>query len=295
MNEHGLPLDGLDPVGLGRFHHPGGHGAVHLQVGGGDRHARPIISHDDSPHAFTQIAQIPGNSQNGHDLGRHRNIEVRLHQEAVAAAAHTDDDVPQSLAAIIQNPAHADVGRVDVEPFATRQTQPGFVVVVALVLHARGQSHHGQIVGVHDRVDIAGEAQGILGEGDALGQSAPGGRPLDPHSGAARGLTDGGRGRFAPLGQPLHQADGGGGLALAQRRGGDGRDIHILAVGARGQPCQHSPVVHLAHEFPVGQKLVILKPEFASQAAYGLHTGFRVLRDFPVGKLLGVQHHQASP
>jgi hypothetical protein len=31
------------------------------------------------------------------------------------------------------------------------------VVVVALVLHAGGHGHHGQVVGVHDVVDVAGQ------------------------------------------------------------------------------------------------------------------------------------------
>ena len=88
------------------------------------------------------------------------------------------------------------------------------VVVVELVLDAAGQGHHGQVVGVGDGVDVAGQAQAEIGQGDALGQTAAGGGALDVEGRTAGGLADGADDLLADLAESFDQAHGGGGLAL---------------------------------------------------------------------------------
>jgi hypothetical protein len=73
------------------------------------------------------------------------------------------------------------------------------VVVVSLVLHAGGQGDHGQVVGVHHGVDVAGQPQRKLGKRNALGQPAAGRRTLDVHGRPARGLANAGHHLLAPL------------------------------------------------------------------------------------------------
>ena len=58
------------------------------------------------------------------------------------------------------------------------------------MLHPRGQGHHGQVVGVGDGVDVAGEPDGEGRQRDALGQAAAGRRALDVEGRAAAGLAD---------------------------------------------------------------------------------------------------------
>ena len=47
MHEHGLALDGLHQGGIEGADHPGGHGAGHFQVVGGDGRAALGVGHDD--------------------------------------------------------------------------------------------------------------------------------------------------------------------------------------------------------------------------------------------------------
>jgi hypothetical protein len=99
------------------------------------------------------------------------------------------------------------------------------------VLHAGGHGHHGQVVGVHDVVDVAGEAQGEFGHGDQQGVAAAGRGTLDVHGGAAGGLTQGAAHVDAAFAEAFHQAAGGGGFAFTQGGRGNGGDFDVLAVG----------------------------------------------------------------
>ena len=294
VDKHGLAFDGLDEVGVHRFRHPGGHGAVHLQIGGGHGLAVPVPREDDPAHAPAQVFEILGYSQNGHDFGRNGDIKARAHHEAVGLSPHpinADDHVAQGLTAEIHHPAHVHAGGIDVEAFHAGEPQQGFVVVVALVLHPRRQGDHGQIVRVHHRVDVAREAERILGQRDALGKSAPGGRTLDAHRRPARRLANGRGAAPAAPPQPLHKPDGGGGLALTKRRRRDRGDVHILAVRVAFKAGKHGTVVDFAHVVAVGQKLAFFQAEFPAQGGNGFHPAFGVPGDFPVRMLFRVQSH----
>ena len=274
MHQYGLAFNGLNQIGFDRFHQPGGHGPGHFQVRRGHGIAVAVQGQHHPPHTFAQIAQITGHGENGHNLRGHGNVKMRTHHETVVATAvalNADDHVAQGLGAEIHNPARAHPRGVHVQAAHARKTRQGGVVVIALVLHARGQGGHGQIVGRAHGMDVAGEIERIRRQRDALGQAAACGRALHAHSGAARGLADGRRGAQSAPGQPLDQADGGGGFALAQRRGRDGRDVHVFAVGPPGQAFQHGLLLDFTHIVPIGQQLRGFQAHFSGQGFHGLH------------------------
>ncbi len=137
----------------------GRHGIADFQITAGDRFAALVKSHGDVVNAFFQVGQIGGHGQNGHQLGTHGDAEFALHGESIGAAADADDDVSQGLGAEVNDPAHFHAGGVNVQTAHFGQSGKLLVIVVSLVLHAGGQRHHGQVVGVHDIVDVAGQAQ----------------------------------------------------------------------------------------------------------------------------------------
>ena len=196
MHQYGLAFNGLNQIGFDRFHQPGGHGPGHFQIRRGHGIAVAVQGQHHPPHALSQVAQIARHGENGHDFRGHGNVEMRAHHETVITAAvalNADDHVTQSLGAEIHNPARAHPRGVHVQTAHARKTRQGGVVVIALVLHARGQSGHGQIVGRAHGMDVSGEIERIRRQRDALGQAAPGGRAFHAHGRAARGLADGRR------------------------------------------------------------------------------------------------------
>ncbi len=68
MHKDGLAFQSLDQIGLQGFDHPGGHGAVHTQIGSGDRGAVPAVGNHNTAHTLAQISQIARDSQYGHDF-----------------------------------------------------------------------------------------------------------------------------------------------------------------------------------------------------------------------------------
>lgn len=172
------------------FHHPCGHRAVHFEIGGGHGFAVAVVGHDDLAHALPEVLQILGDGENGHDFGRHGDVKAGTHHEPVGApvgAVHADDDVAQGLAAEIHDPAHVHIGGVDVQAGHPRQLEQLFIIIIPLMLHTGSQRHHGEVMGVHHRVDIAGKTQGILRQRDALGKPAAAAEPFTPIVGPPEG------------------------------------------------------------------------------------------------------------
>ena len=289
MDEHGLVLHGVAHGGVDAVAHPGGHGAGDLQVLGGHGLALAVVSHHDLADPLPQILQVLGHGQNGHQLGAHGDAELGLHQIAVLVAAHADDDVAQALGAEVQHPAHLHPLGVDVEALQAPLGQL-LVVVVALVLHTGVQRHHGQVVGVHDVVDVAGEAQGELGHGHQQGVSAAGGGALDVHGGSAGGLAQAAAHVLADLAQTLDEAQGDGGFTLAQGGGGDGGDFDKLAVGLVLQAVHDLDKVQLGR-LAVGDDLVGLQTHLLPELLHGGQGTLRLLGDLPVLIDCGVQGH----
>ncbi len=66
------------------------------------------------------------------------------------------------------------------------------------MLHPGVHGNHCQVVGVHDVVDVTGEAEGELGHRDQQGVAATGSGTLDVHGRAAGGLAQAAADILAP-------------------------------------------------------------------------------------------------
>jgi len=87
-------------------------------------------------------------------------------------------------------------------------------------------------VGSGDGVHVAGQVEVEQLHRDDLAVAAAGGAALDPEGRTHGGLADGDGGLLADVAEALAEADGRGGLALAERRGGDGRDDDVARLRA---------------------------------------------------------------
>ena len=287
MYEAGLPLDGLEQVGVDGVAHPRGHRARHFEVFGGDRIALLVVGDHDLAHAPPKVRHVAEDREDRHHLRGHRDVEARRHHEAVLLASDADDDVAQGLSAEVDHPAHLHPVGVDVESPQVSLGEPR-VAVVELVLHARGERDHAEVVGVDERVDVAGETERELGERNALREAAARRRSLDVEGRPAGGLADAGGDVATALADALQQSHGGGRLAFAQRRGIDRGDLDELAVRASFETTQHARVVHFRNVPAVGNQLVAGDAELFRELLGGLHSGLGRLRDFPIGVLSGV-------
>ena len=282
VHEDGLLLDALHQGGVDGGDHPGHHGVAHFQVAGGDRVALLVVSYDDFVQPFLEVRQAVENGQDGHDFRGHGDAGFGLHHEAVGlGGAHADDHVPQGLGAEVQDPAHFDVAGVDVQALQVPFGQLG-VVIVELMLHPGGHRHHGQVVGVHDVVDVAGEAQGELGHGDQQRDAAAGRGALDVHGGAAGRLAEGAAHVLLAGAQALDQAHGGGGFAFSQGSGGDGGDFDVLAVRFVFQALQALHVIDAADFLAVGDALVFGDFQLIAHRVKGNHLRFGDFSNLPV-------------
>ena len=108
------------------------------------------------------------------------------------------------LGAKIHDPAHLHARGVNVQAAHFAELGQLLVAIISFVLHARGERHHGQVVGVGNVVDVAGEAERKLRHGDQQGVPAARRRPLDIHGGPAGRLTQAAPHILAPLAQTLH-------------------------------------------------------------------------------------------
>ena len=168
-----------------------------------------------------------------------------LHLEAVErAAAEADLHVAQALRAEVDRPAHLHALGVDVEALQAARGEPG-IVVVALVLHAAVERHHREVVRVRDRVDVAGEAEREVRERNDLREAAARRAAFDVERGAAGRLAYAADHLLAEAPQPLHEAERGGGLALAERGRRDRRHVDVLRALLLAKALQHLRHVHL--------------------------------------------------
>ena len=260
----------------------------------GNRFAALVKGHGDVVDALFQVGQIGGHGQNGHQLGAHGNAELGLHGVAVGAAADADDDVAQGLGAEVDDPADLNAGGVDIQTAHSGQTGQLLVIVVSFMLHTGGHGHHAQVVGVHDVVDVAGQAQGELGHGDQQGVSAAGRRAFDVHGGAAGGLTQGAADVFAACAQAFDQTQGGGAFAFTQGGRGDGGDFNVFAVRFVFQPVDDLQEVQFG-QTAHGQHFVLFKTQFFSPLFRRGHVFFRFFGNLPVGHFCRIVSHRSIP
>jgi len=149
-------------------------------------------------------------------------------------------------------------------------------------LHARGQRDHAQVVGVHDGVDVTGQAQAEGRERDALREATAGGGALDVHGRAAGGLTDGAGHAQAALAHALDEPHRARGLTLAERGRRDRRHVDVLTVRLVLQAVHRQVEVHLAVVVAVGQELFLLETEDLTELVDGLHVFLGRCGDLPV-------------
>ena len=291
VDQHRLMLHRVAQGGVDGIAHPRRHGARYLQILRGDGTALFVVGQHDIPDAAAQIGQIPRHGQDGHQFGADGDVGAGVHGVAVHFPVAADVHFPQRLTAEVQHEAPLHPRRVDVQTAQATLGQLG-VVVVALVLHPGVQRRHRQIVGVHNVVDVAGKAQRELGHGDQQGVAAAGSGTLDVHGGAAGGLAQTAAHIFAQTAQALYEAQGRGGLALAQRRGGDGGDLDIPAVRPVPQALHDAQEIQLGR-FAVGDQLIRQQPQLLTEKFHRRQRPFRCCADLPVPVNSRVQHDPA--
>ena len=109
------------------------------------------------------------------------------------------------------------------------------VLLRELVEHAGVDRGGEKVVGDADGVDVAGEVEVHLLHGDDLGIAAAGGAALDAEGGTHGGLADARDAILVEMrAHRLREADGGGGLALAEGGGVDAGDDDVVPLAALG-------------------------------------------------------------
>ena len=222
-------LQGLDQVGLQSVLQQGGHGALGLQVMGGDGLAVIGVGHDHPAQLLLQVGDAGGQAQHGHDLAGHGDLKAVLTGHALGLASQAVHDVAQLAVVHVHRALPGDLLDIDAQ---------GIALLDMVVQHG---GH--QVVRRADGVEVAGEVEVDVLHGHHLGPAAAGRTALDAEHRAQGGLTQGDHGLLAQLPQAVRQPYGGGGLALARRGGGDGGDQDQLAVLSLGLVEQL--VVHL--------------------------------------------------
>ena len=220
VDERGTALERLQQVRLEGVAQQHGHGTRHVDVLGRDRLAVGGRREDDPAEPRAQVLQVRGEGEDGHDLGRDRDDELGLARDAVLATAEPDDDVAKRAVADIEDARPEDRLGIDAER----------VLVVQAVVEERAR----QVVGRADGVDVAGEVEVEVLHRDDLAVASAGGAALDPEDRTERWLADAHGGLVADRIEALGQADGRRGLALAERRRGDGGHHDVLAARALG-------------------------------------------------------------
>ena len=173
------------------------------------------------PRRGPQVVERGGEGQDRHHLGRRRDVEAGLADHAVGLVAEADDDVAQRPVVDVEDPPPRDVVLVEVQ---------GVALVEVAVEHRRQQ-----VVGRRDGVEVAGQVQVELLHRDDLAVATAGGAALDAERRAHRGLAQADHRLAADAGHRLAETDGGGRLALAERRRRDRRDDDVLGQRAVGE------------------------------------------------------------
>ena len=215
VHERRRALERLHQVGLERVLQQRAHRALGMQIVRGDGFVVVGVADDDAPQALLEIGDGGCQAEDGHDLGRHRDVEAVLARHAVRLAAQAVDDVAQLAIVHVDDTLPGNLAHVDAE----------FVAVVDMRVEERRE----QVVRRADGVEVAGEVEVDVLHRDNLGVSAAGGAALDAEHRPEGRLAQRHHDVLAATRQRVSQADRGGGLALARRRGIDGRHQDELA------------------------------------------------------------------
>ena len=216
MDEGRGALQGRDQGGLQSVLQQGGHGALGLQVMGGDGLAVIGVGHDHPAQLLLQVGDAGGQAQHGHDLAGHGDLKAVLTGHALGLASQAVHDVAQLAVVHVHRALPGDLLDIDAQ---------GIALLDMVVQHG---GH--QVVRRADGVEVAGEVEVDVLHGDHLGIPAASGPSFDAEHRAQRGLPQSGDGLLANLAQAVGQTHRRGGLALAGGGGGDGGHQDQLAV-----------------------------------------------------------------
>ena len=189
VHEAGLPLERLNQVRFQRLLENHGHRARSLEVIGRDRLALVRVANGDRAETPTEVMDVPGHGDDGHDLRGRRDVESRLTRIAVGPPAEPHGDLPQRPVVHVQAAPPADRQRVDAEPVP--------------VQHVRLEGGGEEVVRSPDRMDISGEMEVEVLHRHDLGVAAAGRSPLDSEHGTQRGLAEAEDRIVSELAEPL--------------------------------------------------------------------------------------------
>ena len=268
VDEGGRTLQGLDQVGLQGVLEQGGHGALRLQVPGGDGTAVIGVAHHHPGQPLFHIQNAAGQAQHRHDLAGHSDVEPVLPGAAVGLAAQSVHDVAQLAVVHIHRPLPGDAPGIDAQ---------GVALLNVVIQHGRQQ-----VIGRSDGVEVAGEVKIDVLHRHHLGISAAGGAALDAEHRSHGWLPQGHHGVLADAAQRVRKAHGHRGLSLSGGGGIDGGHQNQLAVGAAA--LFEQAVIHLGLISSVQFQICLINSGGCGNFCNGLH--LTSLCDFNVRKKL---------
>ncbi len=266
VNESGGVLQGLNQVGLQSVLQQSGHGALSVQVAGGDGLAGIGVANHQTGQTSLQVGDVGGQTQNGHDFGSDSDVVAVLTGGAVDLAAQAVHHEAELTVIHIDAAAPGDLTGVDAQS----------VALVDMVIEHRSQ----QVVGSADGVEVTGKVEVDVFHGDDLCVAAAGSAALDAEHGSQGGLTQSHHYVFADLTHTVSQAHGGGSLAFTSGGGVDGGHQDQLAVGLVSHVLENI-VVNLCLVVAVLLQVLFVHASGLGNLADVEHRGF--LCDFDVG------------
>ncbi len=264
MHEYGLPFQRLHERGLDGIDEKRAHRAIHFEIGRRHRRTALRVCHDNAREPLPQIREIRTHRKYRHHFGGYSDVEAALAVKTIELAATADFDVPQTLGAEIHRPAELYAPGVDIETLQPALGKP-CVIVVALVLHAGVERHHGKIVRVGDGVDIASEPEREGSKRDYLCKAAACRRTLDVESRSAGRLAHATNHLLAETSETFHETERRSSLAFAKCGGRNGRHIDILALAPGSYAFEHLRRIDFGKHVAVRHPFVILETEFGSE------------------------------
>ncbi len=212
---------------------------------------------DDAFQTGLEVLDVGGQTEDGHDLRRHGDVEAGLALDALSLLA--DGHLAQRPVVEVDHPRPGDVRHIDVQLVALEE------MVV--------EDGRAEVVSGSDGVDVTGEVEVDVLHRHYLGVSAAGRSPLDAEARPERGFAQGADGLPADLVQRHRQADVGRGLALAGGSRSDGGAQHQLAVRAVFQTVEDVQV-DLGLVLAVGVQVVRTEPQSGGDVGDRDHRGF---------------------
>ena len=166
--------------------------------------------------------------------------------------------------------------------------------MVALVLHAGVERDHREVVGVGDRVDVAGKPKRKRRERHDLREPSARRAALDVERRAARRLANAADDLLPEFAEAFDEAERRRRLSLAEGGRGDCRDVDVLALPPRAYALKHLCDVDLGKDLAVGRPLVLLKPQLLCERGGGFEILFGSLCDLPVLHLRRIKLHAGN-